>query len=219
MSGRHDWFRNTSWDPGTAAGFEARLRRARPVNRPQYLRVQATHLLDAGDAATREAGLALLRRVLAEYPTDFEAKPASEQLGAGLARQGRLAEAETVLRDTLRLCAASPTGRSGTSGVPELRLAEVVLAGGDRSRLDEVAQLLRTAEADVQRLRPVRDVTYRFLLASARLAHRRGDPAAGDLAHRALAVAADAGRDRDAVGRVRASDEEIAELTGIRDTP
>jgi len=51
-----------------------------------------------------------------QFPDDFNAKIAMEQLGGNLAEEGRLAEAERALRETLRMCAQSPAARSGTSG-------------------------------------------------------------------------------------------------------
>jgi hypothetical protein len=186
-----DWFRSPSWDPPTAADFERRLRRARPHNRAQYTRVQATYLLQAVDAVTREAGRDLLRRVIDEYPDSIEAKAAWEQLGDSLARDGRLDEAEHALTVTLRLCQASRIGRSGTTGTTELRLAEVILAMGERGRVDEVVRLLDAAEPEVERHSLFRDVVYRYLLARARAAHTRRDPVARNLAHDALAVAAE----------------------------
>jgi hypothetical protein len=213
-----DWFRSPTWDAQIAANFEARLGRAHKERRAQYLRIQASHLLESPDPAVREMGRTLLRRVVAEYPDDFEVKFATEQLGDSLAKEGRLEEAEHVLRETLRLCAASPTGTSGTSGTPELRLAEVILLRSDQSGLGEAADLLRAVEPDVRQQSIMRDAVFRFLLASARVAHRRGDPSARELAQDALAVAAEAKpslpRHRD-VGRPSATPAEVAELHRI----
>jgi hypothetical protein len=213
-----DWFRSPTWNAEIETNFDARLARARPAGRAQYLRVQATHLLASPDKDTREAGRQLLRRVLSEYPDSFEAKFASEQLGDSLANDGQLGAAEQALRETLRLCAASPIGRSGTSGTPELRLAEVILAGADHRRLDEAAALLAVAEPDVRQQAIMRNVVFRFLLASARVAHLRRDPAAIDIAREALAVAAETSpsipRHSD-VGRPSATAAQLAELERI----
>ena len=95
-----DWFRSPVWDEQIEAAFERRLRRARPHNRAQYLRIQATHLLSSPDPPVREAGRGLLWRVITEFPDDTEAKTAMEQLGGSLADEGRLGEAEHALRET-----------------------------------------------------------------------------------------------------------------------
>lgn len=56
-----DWYRRTTWTDDDRADFNARLRRARKHNRPQYLRIQAVHLADAGN---HTAALELLDRFL-----------------------------------------------------------------------------------------------------------------------------------------------------------
>lgn len=61
-----EWFRTSDWDDDARAEFEKRLGRARDHNRPQYLRIKALALRDAGD---KQAAGSLLRRVLDEYPT------------------------------------------------------------------------------------------------------------------------------------------------------
>lgn len=140
---RDEWFRSPAWDEQIEAAFEERLRRARPYNQPQYIRIQATHLLSSPDPRVREAGRGLLRRVITTFPDGSEARTAMEQLGGSLADEGRLGEAEQALRETLRMCAQSPAGRSGTSGIAELRLAEVILAGDDAGRAGGGRQLAR----------------------------------------------------------------------------
>jgi len=214
-AGRDSWFRSPVWDGQIEAAFEQRLQRARPGNRAQYIRIQATYLLSSPDPGVREAGRGLLQRVITEFPGDYEAKAAMEQLGGSLAYEGRLGEAEHALRETLRMCAQSPIGRSGTSGITELYLAEVLLAGGDAGRAAEVAGLLEAVRPHVQAQGFMRDAVFRYLLASARIARLRHDPAARQLARQALAVAAETTpalpRHPD-VGRPRRSAAEIAEL-------
>lgn len=217
-AGRHNWYRSPAWDAQIEAGFDERLRRARPANRPQYIRIQATYLLESPDPGIREAGRGLLRRVIAEYPADVQAKSAMEQLGSSLADDGRLGEAEQALRETIRRCADSPIGRSGTSFTTELRLAEVILASGDAARIREAAELLDAAAPQVMQLRSFRNVVFRHLLASARVAWLRHDPAARQLARDALAVAAETTPSfprHPGVGRPPAADDEVAELEKI----
>jgi hypothetical protein len=219
---RDKWFRSPAWDAQIAAAFEQRLRRARRYNHAQYIRIQATHLLSSPDPQVRQAGRGLLRRLVTRFPDELNAKMAMEQLGGSLAEDGRLAEAERALRETLRMCAQSPAGRSGTSGVAELRLAEVILAGGDAGRAGEAADLLEAARPQVGEQRLFRNVVFRFLLASARAARLRSDPAAPELARAALAVAAETApalpRHPD-VGRPEATGAEIAELEQLTRPP
>jgi hypothetical protein len=213
-----DWFRASTWDAQIAESFEQRLRRARPAGRAQYLRIQATHLLVSPDVGARQAGRDLLRRVIAEHPTEIEAKTATEQLGASLADDGRLEQAEEALRHAIRMCADSPIGKSGTTGTAELRLAEVILERSGAARADEVAALLDAVHDDVEQQKFFRDVVFRYLLASARLARLRHDPSAALLARNALTVAAETRPSlprHPEVGRPAASTAQITELNQI----
>lgn len=90
---------------------------------------------------------------MSEYPGEVQAKFASEQFGMSLAAEGRRAEAEHALRETVRLCRDSATGRSGTTGVTELSLAEIILASGDPTCVIEAGKLLHTVEPEVRRTR------------------------------------------------------------------
>lgn len=204
------------WDDAVSADFELRLKRARPAKHAEYLRIQATHLVDSPDPSTRGAGRAMLERVIRDYPYNFEAKFACEQLGTSLAGEGRLTEAEKAYRHTILMCKQSSIGYSGGSGVPELYLAEVLLQLGGRAvdaweLLDEVA-----TRVEAQNL--IRGTVYRHLLASARAAHELGLPAAADFAIQALDVADETEPSiprHPELGRVEASNEERAELRNI----
>lgn len=96
---RDEWFRSPAWDEQIEAAFEQQLPRARPYNQPQYIRIQATHLLSSPDPRVREAGRGLLQRVITTFPDGSEARTAMEQLGGSLADEGRLGEAEQALRE------------------------------------------------------------------------------------------------------------------------
>jgi Flp pilus assembly protein TadD len=104
--------------------FESRLKRARAGNRLQYIRVQATHL--NSNRGCQGIAREFLERVIRDYPDDFQAKFAWEQLGASYAFEGRPDDADRAFREALRLCDESPIGNSGTSNTIELQLAEVL---------------------------------------------------------------------------------------------
>jgi hypothetical protein len=44
-----DWFRSPDWSPDAQSDFEARLMRARPHNRAQYMRIKGLALADVGE--------------------------------------------------------------------------------------------------------------------------------------------------------------------------
>lgn len=187
-----DWFRSSRWSSAIAEDFEARLGRARPGNRQQYIRVQGTHLVAQDDPALREIGRALFRRAAYESGQfDFEALMALEQLGDSLVADGHLDEAEPILREVLVLVAAAPTGRSGTSHVTGLALAELLQARGGADALTEADDLLDAAEPQVRQLTMFRNLALRFLVCRARVAAARGLAQARDYARQALEVAAE----------------------------
>jgi len=61
-SSTRDWFRKTTWSADDERDFRAHLKRARVDRRPQYLRIQAAHLLENG---LPEPALVLLDEFLA----------------------------------------------------------------------------------------------------------------------------------------------------------
>jgi hypothetical protein len=215
-----DWFRSSSWDADIAERFEARNRRARASNRAQYVRIQASHLLESPDASTREAGRTLLRKVIDDHPDDdLQTKFAAEQLGDSLAREGRLGEAESagdVATDPGQPdCGVRNHGHNRASSC----------RGPDRpwrrhTSIDDAGQLLAVVEPEVgTQATLMRDVLYRFFLACARVAHaQRAPEAAAELARAALHVADDTSTPiprHPTIGWPDATDGERAELRSI----
>ena len=68
MTGRHDWYRNTSWTESEREDFETRFARTRKASRSQYLTIQAGYLFEGG--YFRES-LSLIDRMFADYPERF----------------------------------------------------------------------------------------------------------------------------------------------------
>src|SRR5207302_1964915 len=66
-SSTRDWFRKTAWSADDERDYRAHLERARVDRRPQYLRIQAAHLLENG---LPEPALALLDEFLAGPDAD-----------------------------------------------------------------------------------------------------------------------------------------------------
>ena len=78
-----DWYRNTTWDDKIEADFEARLKRSRGAfNKAQYLRIQASYLLDSSDTTTQKIGVRQMERLINDFPTEeFSTIFGHEQLG------------------------------------------------------------------------------------------------------------------------------------------
>ncbi len=171
-----EWYRSPKWDAAAREDFERRLARAKPQNRPQYLKIKALGLRDAGDV---HQAVGLLQRVVNEYPTSLDAPFCLELLGDIARDGGRLADAVALYRQVVE---ARPD-LNATSGAVHVSLAEVLNSMG----LPEEA--LKALD-----LRPVSTLTLNYWLFrwNAALA----DAAAGvgehsvarDAARRALAL-------------------------------
>lgn len=220
-----DWFRSSTWDPDTAAAFEAKLQRARARNRAQYLRIEGVYLVAQDRAEYRAAGRALLARVVESYSASedgadrLQALTALENLADALARDGEVTAARAAYREVLDRVATSLTGRSGTSHTTEISLAELLIADGDLSGLDEAEVLLDAAEGQVELSAFFRDLVLRYLVVRARTAALRGEASrAAVYAREALAVANESEpslpRHPD-LGRPHASDDLRTELRRI----
>jgi tetratricopeptide (TPR) repeat protein len=159
-----EWFRSPSWDEDARSAFEKRLRRAKPHNRPQYLRIKALALIEAD---LRGEAILLLRRIVDDYPESFEVRFAHELLGNAWRDAGRLGDAEREYRSVL---AVAPD-LNGTTGEVHLLLAEVLFERGANETTDEIQALLETAKPHV---RLITTAFRRFVLV-ARVAERAGD--------------------------------------------
>jgi predicted Zn-dependent protease len=133
-----EWYRSDAWHETARADFEARLARARPHNRPQYLRIKGERLRAVGDV---DAARVLLERS-ADHPDAylFETVAAWESLAQIAAERGDQTTAETLYR---RILAQQPS-LSGTTGSVEISLAELLLDTGRVELLDEALALLDT---------------------------------------------------------------------------
>ena len=187
---RDDWFRQTTWGADEEQLFEAKLRRARSANRPQYLRIQGLTLSSSDDPAVRSAGRELLARVIRDHvePWPHEARNAMQNLAASFAAEGSLADAERWYRECARL---QDTATDGLRLNCHLGLAEVLLrrAPDDPSIAEEAAAALdRAAEVSPPVFPADR---WRFAVVLARIAVARADrEAAREWATRALEIAA-----------------------------
>jgi predicted Zn-dependent protease len=161
-----EWYRSPAWDDAAQQEFERRLSRARAWSRPQYLRIKALALRDAGHTA---AAATMLQRLLIDPDNRSEAAFANELLGDLAVEQGDSELAETYYRRVLTL---APT-LSSTSGSVEISLAEVLLQRLERRQSDEAGKLLDSFLA-----RPgmkFDDQLFRWHLALIDLAEQVGD--------------------------------------------
>jgi tetratricopeptide (TPR) repeat protein len=162
-----DWFRSSAWDDHVRADFEARLARARARNRPQYLRIKALALRDAGQIDT--AKTLLLRALDLPDAYAFEVASTLEHLGDLAAQQGDQDLAERYYR---RILNEQPS-LSGTTGDVEISLAELLL---DSRREPERSEALKLLNAWLARPGLKFDnQLFRWHLALIRMAEQTGD--------------------------------------------
>ena len=78
----NDWFRRTTWRHEDEEEFFKKLARARSWSRPQYLRIQAAHLVSTEDLKLLNIAETLIQKLFDEYPEDnSERSSALELLG------------------------------------------------------------------------------------------------------------------------------------------
>ncbi len=161
-----DWYRNDAWGRRDRDDFEARLARARPGNREQYLRIKGLHLLESRRGARRKAGVELLERLIRDYPD-----AASEVAGAHYLLAAHHEAAGDVHRaaDHYRASTEAERGRNHCHGGP-LALASLIAREPSLVSVSEEAEQLLAS--DVPSI--MCDQQFTWALAKARLASRRG---------------------------------------------
>ncbi len=96
---RTEWYRRTTWTPADQEDFAAHLKRSRsPVQKAQYLRIQAHHLQEVGGSEMVRASLSLLDDLIENYPDNFSLGTAYMQKGQCLEELGRADDALEAYR-------------------------------------------------------------------------------------------------------------------------
>lgn len=206
-----DWFRSRDWGAEAQEDFEARLRRAREYNRPQYLAIKAGALLAHGGKAEAKGARRLLLRVIEMYPESMSVVSAHEQLGALDAREGDRLGAIAHYREALRL---SPERH--VYGDARLRLPELLIEDGSDEARREAGELLDALPPVALTFSSQR---FRYAVARARLAHISGHQAdarryANDALDEAERVKPDFSR-HPTVGRVTADPKVLREMNEL----
>src|SRR5262245_61553605 len=107
-----EWFRRSTWTDQDREEFNARLARSRgSSNKSQYLRIQASHLADAGLHAD---AIELLDRLLTDYPEKIEIASAHLQKANSLRILGQTGLAIDEYRAALHAERGFPNVKTGT---------------------------------------------------------------------------------------------------------
>lgn len=130
-----DWYRTPDWSPDDQEHFELKLRRARPENRGQYLRIKGLSLESSG--LTGAARSLFVRAAVEAGKDPFEKSTAWENL-ADSVKIDDPALSERLLR---RILEVNPTSNF-TTGMAEVHLADLLLREETPESLDEARELL-----------------------------------------------------------------------------
>jgi hypothetical protein len=127
-----EWFRNIDWNKELEDTFELKLKRARGNNnKAQYLRIQASYLLDSQKFGN--IGEKLMKRLFTDFPNEtFSLVPGHEQLGDYYFKIGRFDLAE--IEYTIVINRYHTVTRSNTSGIVDIKLAELILLTSQKDR-------------------------------------------------------------------------------------
>jgi predicted Zn-dependent protease len=201
----NDWFRTSDWDKQARADFESRLARARSHNRPQYLRIKAVALREAGE---NDGAGELLARVLREYPDSFDTPFCAELLADHAVRAADFREAEALYRESMRL----RPDMNATSGEVHIGLAEALIAQGRHQESVDALQYVPVARLGLNQS------ICRWNVALADAAHGLGEEqVAADAAARALALldTPDQFTRHPGVGRAVLTEQQVAWLRSL----
>ena len=138
---KEDWYRNTNWNDQIEAEFEARLKRSRGnYHKAQYLRIQASYLLDSDIKTVQEKGIEYMKRVIADYPEEHSSSIfGNEQLGDFYLKEKFYDKAEKYFRIVTEYYYSETRG--GTSGLADLKLCETILKSEQVEKFEEAYQM------------------------------------------------------------------------------
>jgi len=120
-----EWFRNNTWDKEIEENFELKLKRSRgDFNKAQYLRIQGSYLLQI--KLYGQIGQNLMKRLFVEFPEEiFSVIFGHEQLGDYYFQIGEYGNAEIEYKIVIEYY--HNNSRSGTSGLADVKLADLIL--------------------------------------------------------------------------------------------
>lgn len=138
-----DWYTNRTWNGKIDSNFEDHLKRARGAgNKAEFLQIQGCLLLENPQANIQEVGLALLSRLLEDFPSEYSSVLlAQEKMGDYYLRHHQYEKAAQYYTIVNNYCTAQ-NSRSGTSTMTDLKLAEAILYSNVEDKLEQAWQLV-----------------------------------------------------------------------------
>ncbi len=137
-----EWYRGTDWDKESQKNFEEKLKKVRiSSTAAQYMRIKASYLLKSNDSDKESEGCILMERLINDYPTEtYHIMYAFEQLGDYHFKKKNYIAAELNFRKSISFY--KTVGRSGTSGIGDIKLAETIIITNQADKFQEMYNLL-----------------------------------------------------------------------------
>lgn len=168
------WYREENWDEKSKEEFEQRLKRSRgSYNKAQYLRIKGSILIKSSKPEKQEAGVELLTRLIQDYQNEAsQIIFAYELLGDYYADREDYTIAELNYRQIIRLFKES--GRSGSSGIGDIKLAEIIIKTDQIEKFDEMFHILTDNFEKTSGLLLLNEDIFRYYSALAKLCDKLG---------------------------------------------
>ena len=165
---KKDWYLNADWDKEAEDFFESKLKRVRDsYDKAQYLRIKGNCLLKTNDKRKWEVGVKLLERVLDNYmEEETESYFACEILGDHYRLNNEIDTSEKYYRQVLSYY---NTSRNGTSGIADIKLAEMIVDYEQEDKYEEMYLLLTEVFESTKGKLLFNDDRYRYAFVLSRL--------------------------------------------------
>lgn len=141
---KDDWYRNRTWNGRIDSNFEDHLKRTRNnTNKAEYLQIQGCCLLNSPQANIREVGIALLSRLLADYPAEYiSVLVARESLADHYLAQQNYGQAANFFKTVTSHCNQQQS-RKGSSNMADLKWAEAILKANRTDEMEAAYALVK----------------------------------------------------------------------------
>jgi tetratricopeptide (TPR) repeat protein len=180
----NDWYRKTTWSETDQADFFARFKRSRTAyNKSQYLRIQACHLEGVGSPELLKASLALLDKMLAEFPDKTQLASAYGQKASCLAKLGEIDQAVANYQRALKTERELPNVKTNAF----MQFGRLVVENNLTKLFDEAVEELK--ELDLRGIKFPSDIFQAFGIRSIITAHKGEIEKAKEFAKIALEAA------------------------------